>query len=136
MRIPQAEYDRLALHLGAIANADDFQVAGPPVGDALDGVVDQGARQAMDSGLRVVLADGDDVPVFLLHLDSGRQRRVQFALGALDQNGVAFNFDRHPFGDRNRLFSNSRHKLSALLYRDVAGNVSLSPTAEMLPTKT
>ena len=69
MRIAQAEHHRvLALHLGAVADADDFQVARPALGDAFDGVVDQGARQAMHRRLRIVFADRHQVAVFLLDL--------------------------------------------------------------------
>ena len=96
-----------ALHLGAVADADDFQVARPALGDAFDGVVHQRARQSVNRGLRIVLAHGDEVSVFLLHLDAGGKSRVQLALRPLHQYRVAFDFDRHPFGDRDRLFSNS-----------------------------
>ena len=68
VRVAQGEDHRgLALQLGAIADADDFQFAGPALGDTFDRVVDQGAGQSMNSGLRVVLADRDQVAVLLLH---------------------------------------------------------------------
>ena len=74
---------RLALHFGAIANADDFQFARPALGDAFDGVVDQRPRQPMHRGLRIVLADRHQVAVLLLDLDAGGQMGIQFALGTL-----------------------------------------------------
>src|SRR5580658_3041546 len=71
MRVAQAEHYRsFALHLGAIANADDFQFARPALGHAFDRIIDQGARQSVQGSLRIVLANGDEVPVFLLHLDA------------------------------------------------------------------
>src|SRR5439155_1537747 len=57
------------------------------------------------------------VPVLLLHADAAGQLRVQLAFWALHGNRVAFDFYRHPFGERDRLSSNSRHKLSALSYQ-------------------
>src|SRR5580692_6011888 len=57
MRITEAEHYRvLALHFGAIANADDFEVTSPSLGDAFNRVINQCARQAMDSGLGIVFA--------------------------------------------------------------------------------
>src|SRR5437868_14994346 len=42
MRIAKVKHHRaLALHLGAITYADDFQFPRPSLGDALDGIVDQ-----------------------------------------------------------------------------------------------
>ena len=61
----------------------------PALGDAFDGVVHQRARQAVDRGLRIVLADRDQISVLLLHLDAVGQRRVQLALRTLDGNHVA-----------------------------------------------
>ncbi len=41
VRVAEREHDSaLALHLGAITDADDFQFAGPALGDTFDGVVD------------------------------------------------------------------------------------------------
>ncbi len=47
------------------------------------------------------------MPVLLLDRDARRQRRIQLALRPLHRDRVAFDFDRDPLGDRDRLFSNS-----------------------------
>ena len=86
---------------------DDLQVTRPALGYALNGVGYQSPRQSMQSSLRIVLADGHNVAILLLHRDAGRKSRVQLALRPLHQHRVAFDFDRHPFGDRDRFFSNS-----------------------------
>src|ERR1700686_905172 len=108
MRVTQAEHDRvLALHFGAIADADNFQIAGPSLGDTFDGVVDQRARQAMDSGLGIVFAYREEMPILLLDFNARGQLSVQLALRTLHGNSVAFNFDGHSLRERDRLFSNS-----------------------------
>ena len=56
---------------GAIADTDNFEVSRPTLGDAINGIVHQGARQAVHRRLRIVLADRDQVAVVLLHLDAG-----------------------------------------------------------------
>ena len=88
-------------------HADDFQFARPAFGDALNRVVDQSARQPVQRRLRIVLANRDDDSVLLLDRNAGWQLRIQLALRPLHRDGVAFDFYRHPFGDRDRLFSNS-----------------------------
>src|SRR5580692_9749941 len=61
MRVAEVKhYHRLALHFGAVADADDFQFARPAFGHALDGVIDQRARQSVKCRLRIVLANCDD----------------------------------------------------------------------------
>src|SRR5215471_12455146 len=78
MRVAQVEHHHaLALHFGAVADAHDFQLARPTLGHAFDRVVDQGARQAVQRRLRIILANGNDVSIFLLGLDARRQCRVQ-----------------------------------------------------------
>ena len=67
----------------------------------------QRSRQTMDGRLRVVLAECDQVAVFLFDLDAGRQWRIQLALRPLHRDRIAFDFDRDPLGNRDRLFSNS-----------------------------
>ena len=61
----------------------------------------------MKRGLRIILADGDQVPILLFHLDAGRERRIQLALRTLNEHRIAINFDRDAFRNRDRLFSNS-----------------------------
>ena len=108
MRIPKCKHDHaLALHLGAISDADDFQFSSPPFGDAFDRVVDKCAGQSVQRRLRIVFAQRDEVAVLLLDLDSARHHGVQLALGSLHRDRVAFNFDRHALRQFDRLFSNS-----------------------------
>src|SRR5437870_3967788 len=108
MRVPQAEYDRaLALQFGAVADADNLQLAGPALGHTFNGVVDQSAGQAMKSGLRVIVADRHQMAVLLLHTDARGQLRVQFALGALHGDRAPFDLDRNSLRERNRFSSNS-----------------------------
>ena len=97
----------LALHLRAIAYADDLEFARPAPGNAFDGVVDQGARQSMDRGLGIILPNRDQMPILLFHLNAARQQRFQFALGTLHGNRVAFYLDRNTLRQRNRFFSNA-----------------------------
>src|SRR6266700_112162 len=106
MRIAEREHDRaFALHLSAISNADYFEVAGPSLGHALDRVVDQRASESVQGRLRIVLAHGDEMSVLLLDLDSRRHNRIQLAFRPLYRDRIAFDFDRHPFGKCDRLFS-------------------------------
>ena len=63
----------------------------------------------MHRGLRIVLANRNQVSVLLFHLDPARERRVQLALRSLHGDYIAFNLDRDSLGERYRLFSNSRH---------------------------
>src|ERR1700674_1496743 len=108
MRVTETEHHRaLALHFGAIADADDFQVPSPSFGDAFDGVVDQGAGQTMDSGLGIIFAHRQEMPVLLLYFDSRGQLRVQLALRTLHGNRVALDFDRNSLRERDRFLSNS-----------------------------
>ena len=110
MRIAQGEHHRvLALHFGAVADADDFQVARPSPGDAFHRIVDQRARQAMQRRLGIILAGGDQVAIFLLHGDAGGNARLQLALGSLHGDHVALDLHLHPLRDRDRFFANSRH---------------------------
>ena len=62
VRVAEGEdHHVLALHLGAVADADDVELLGPAGGDAGDGVEDQRAGQAVEGCLLVVLALGDEV---------------------------------------------------------------------------
>ncbi len=54
-----------AFQLGAITNADNIELFGPPGRDARDGIEHQGPCQAMKTCLRVVLALDQQIIVFL-----------------------------------------------------------------------
>ena len=53
MRIAQGERRDLALHVGAVADADDVQFAREPARDALHGIRGQRARQPVERRLLV-----------------------------------------------------------------------------------
>src|SRR5882724_10789037 len=104
MRISQAEYNcALALELGAITDADDFQFARPAFGYAFHGVIHQGASQPMDSPLGVVLANRHQIPVLLFHANAARKRSIELALRPLYGDNIAFDFYCHSLGERDRL---------------------------------
>ena len=108
MREAETEYHcRLALHFRAVANADDLKLTSPTLGDALDGIVDQCACEAMNRGLRIILANRQQVAILLLDLNAPRQFGIQFALGSLHQDRIAFDLYGHTLRDRDRFFSNS-----------------------------
>ena len=112
MRIPQSEYHHaFSLHLSAIADANYFQVPRPAFCYAFDSIVHQRAREAVDGSLRVILTDREEMPVLLLYSNPSRNRSIEFPLGPLDLNDIAFDFYRNPFGKRDRFSPNSRHKI-------------------------
>ena len=71
------------------------------------GVIHQRTSEPVQGGLRIVLPQRDNVPILLLNTDPARNRGIQFALGPLHRDQIAFNFDRHALGQCDRLFSNS-----------------------------
>src|SRR5260370_43857 len=90
VRVAEGEYDHvLALHLGAVPDADDVDVLGPAGGDAGDGVIDQRAGEAVEGCLLVCLAVGDKGAILLDEGDAAGKHGGDFALGAFDQDGVA-----------------------------------------------
>src|SRR6185437_15658951 len=110
VRIAQSEHNRvLALQLGAIADAYDLQIAVPALGHAFHCVVDQGARQAVNGSMIVILARHLNMTVLLLQLHALGQMRLHLAFGSLNHHGVSFSFKLHSRGERNRLFSDTRH---------------------------
>src|SRR6185437_2458902 len=110
VRIAQREHNRvLALQLGAIADAYDLQVAVPALGHAFHRVVDQGARQAVNGSMIVILARHLNMTVLLLQLHALGQMRLHLALGPLHDYRVSLHFKLHSLWERNRLFSDTRH---------------------------
>ena len=113
MRVAQREHHRaLALHLGAVADANDLQILGPTVGDAAHRVVDQSARQAMNGAFGFVFASHHDMAVLLCQGHPARQVVRHRALWPFDRHGIAVNRKANALGHWNRLFSNSRHACS------------------------
>ena len=112
MRISQCEYHHaLALHLGAIADANYFQIPRPAFCYTFDSIVYQRACEAVNSRLRVILTDREEMPILLLNLDSRRNGCIEFPLGSLDLNYIAFDFYRDALWKRDRFSPNSRHKI-------------------------
>ena len=106
----QREHDcAFALHLHAIADADDLEFLLPAVGYAFYGVEYQRARESMYGRLRIILAGSEQMSVLLLELDSARDRCIQLAFGSLHRDQVALDVDLHSTRHRDRFFSNSRH---------------------------
>src|SRR5262245_20091115 len=109
MRVAQREVHLLALHFRAVADADDVEILAEAVGDALDRVGHEAARQAVELAelgvlaqrLRVQLIAGD------LEADAGRQRLKELALRALYLDGARLDVHLHALGDRNDLLANS-----------------------------
>ncbi len=99
----------LALHLGAVSDADDVDVLGLAGGDAGDRVEDERAGEAVEGCLLVVLTLSDELAVLLDELDAAGQHGGDFALGAFDENGVAVLGDRvlDAGGNSDRLFTNT-----------------------------
>src|SRR6185503_9326771 len=111
MRVPEREHDLLPLDVGAVADAHDVELLGEALGDAADRVVGQGAGQAVQGALTllVVLARGLQLAVLQLERDARRHRRRQLALGSLDLQAVRLDLDLDTLGDRDDLTSDPRH---------------------------
>src|SRR5215469_138107 len=86
MRITQREYDVLALHFRAIADADDIQFPLEPLGDTLDRICNKGARKPVQSPLRFVFPRRDQMPVLLLELDPAWHGNMHLSLRTLHVN--------------------------------------------------
>jgi hypothetical protein len=111
VRVPQAEGQAERLVLCPVPHADDLEHLLEPAGHALDHVGHQRPAEAVQRPvLRVV---GGALHQDLLALAPDDHVRVQgageLALGPLDPDGVAFDVDLDPRGDRDRLLSNARH---------------------------
>src|SRR5690606_35729419 len=110
-RVAQREVDVAALHLGAIADADDVELAPEALADARHRVRDQRAREAMElvqlavlAGVRVQLA------IDQLEPDARGERLRERALRALHFDQAVLERDVHALRHRNRLLTNTRHE--------------------------
>ena len=79
----------LALHLGAIPDADDVQLFRPAGRHSGDSIEDQRARQPMKPSLRVVLALHQEFIVFLYQRNPFGDQRADLTLRTFDQHSVA-----------------------------------------------
>ena len=102
-------HSSLAFELDAVPNTYDLKLLLPTVGYAFDCVEHQRASEPVDSRLRIVLACGEQVSIFLLKLDPTWNWSIQFTLGALYRNEIALDTYLHSSGHRDWLLSNSRH---------------------------
>ena len=100
MRIAERENHLLALHLGAVADADDVELALEAVGDAGHRVGDQAARQAMKLASAGIVGRplGDEMAVGQLEVDAARERLFQLALRPLDFDGASSTLTVTPLG--------------------------------------
>src|SRR6185437_995919 len=115
-RIAQREHNGvLALQLCTVSNADNIQIACPSLRHAANCVGDKCTCQSVDGRLRIVLADHMQMPVFLFKLQATRNRLLDFALWAFDDNCIAVHRILHAFAQRNWLFSYTRHLLVLFL---------------------
>ena len=111
VRVAEREDHLLALHLGAVADADDVELALEAVGDAGDRVGHQAARQAVElAELRVVgVEPGHQLTVGELEHDAGGMRLAQLALRTLDLDGAVDHLDGDALGHRDGFLTDSRH---------------------------
>src|SRR5450759_2233111 len=111
VRVAQGEHHLATLQLGAVADADDIELALEALGHACHGVGHEAPAEAVELAEFLVLADGlgEQLAVMDLEGDAGRERLPQFALRALDLDGIAGHVDRDALRDRNRFLSNTRH---------------------------
>src|SRR5579871_7018244 len=111
MRIAQRERRDLTLHVGAIADACDVQLARESGGNTLNRRSCQRARQTVQRRLLLVIARELEFLVALLGVDPRGQRHFELALWSFHLHGFAER-DLYALRQRNRFLSNSRHKLN------------------------
>src|ERR1700728_3467089 len=109
VRIAERQDQVLALHLGAIADADDVEVLLESGGDAGDGVGDQRAGETMQRAVLFGFALGGENSVFLLERNSARHLDGHLALGTLDFDVSVHNLNLHARRNGDNFVSNSRH---------------------------
>ena len=113
MAIAELQVQGVALHRGAIADPVDLEVAGEAVGDPGDHVVDQraGGSPHRARALALVLRRDRDLAVGDRGGDLVGQRDAQGAEPALGGQRLARQLDLHPGGDRDRILTDTRHRL-------------------------
>src|SRR4051812_36487809 len=84
MGVAQREHEARAAQLGFVADADDVELAGEAIGDALDGVREQRPCEAMAGSVLARVGAHPELPVLFGDGDPRRDRRDQLALRAGD----------------------------------------------------
>jgi hypothetical protein len=109
VRVTQRQVELLALHRGAIADADDGELLLETLGHAGDHVVHQRPRGAGNGARqrRIVGALELEQVALLGHLHQRVHLMLQVPLGALDAELGARERDLHPARDRHRIFRDS-----------------------------
>ncbi len=92
--LAEREGDDFALHFGAVTDADDVELFLETLGNAENGVGQQGAGQPVERAVFFVIANGREHAVFLLQANLPGHQHVKLALGALhfDLTGVVLIF--------------------------------------------
>src|SRR5205823_1679782 len=110
--VPERELEVPALELRAVADALDLQVLLEAVGDALDHVGDERARQAVQ---RTVLAAvgralDEELLTVLLDADVARDALEELALRAVDADELGLDRDGHAGRDGDGLAADAGHR--------------------------
>src|SRR5262249_40655699 len=109
MRIAESKLDVLALHLGAIADAHDLELALEAFLDAVDHVRDERAHEAVQRTHGTVVGaarDGHHV-VRETHGEAARHGLTELALRSLRANGLALHGHLDPLRDGDGLLTDS-----------------------------
>src|SRR5208337_2555738 len=111
MRIPERQRERLGLHGGAVADADELELDLIALGHARDHVREMSARRACDGvqALRRGFGLHFEALVVLHDLDAVLQLQRQRPLGAFHRHGVGTDRRADALRQIHRLFCNSRH---------------------------
>ena len=111
VRVTEREDHLLALDLGAVTHADDVELLLETVGDTRNRVGDQAARQTMELAQLRIVGRELRVQFTVGHLepDAVRHCLPQLALRSLDFDRAVEHLDGDALGNRDRLFSDSRH---------------------------
>ena len=130
VRIAEREDNILALHLRAIADADDIEILLESLGDARDGVRHQGARQTVKCALLFGFTLGDENAVLLFETEFRAAPHVHLALRALHFDRTVLDLHLHSGRHRNYFVSNSRHSRS--IPRSIFANSSSYQTSQSI----
>ena len=111
MAVTSAQYQFLALNIGAIAHANDLQLEGVALAHTLHHVGHQGAAEAMAlPGAAVAAGRRHQLGVaFLADRHTLRQGAAEFALGTFNGDVQPVQADADLIGHLNRGFTNTRH---------------------------
>ena len=118
MRVADLKLDVAALERGAVADALDLESLRVALGDAVDHVEDQAAREAVERAvLAAVGRPGDDqLGVLLLDGDVARLALLEIAARAGYAHDLGLDRDGHARGHGDGLFSDSAHERAYQTY--------------------